>query len=188
LARECGHRQADVDEHPARPGTRAPVCQQRPRVDELRPGAGSPGAQRNLRAQGRVRGLRSRSVLPAGLLVRGGVHRQVSRSRTRTMLLGAVVVASSVVLTVAVLPRSAPQPKPILVGAVFPLDGSAGSLPEQEALGVRIAAELVNADGGVGGRPIALDVRTLERAKDAPAVMAELRNEGAQVVIGAYSS
>ena len=46
----------------------------------------------------------------------------------------------------------------------------------------------MNADGGVGGRPISLDVRTLERAQDAPAVMAQLRREGAQVVIGAYSS
>ena len=112
----------------------------------------------------------------------------MSRTRIRALLLGALVVTSSAAVAAAVLPRSAPQPKPILVGAVFPVDGNAGSLPEQEALGVRIAAQLANADGGVSGRPITLDVRTLERAQDAPAVMAQLRREGAQVVIGAYSS
>ena len=111
----------------------------------------------------------------------------MSRIRIRALILGAVV-AGSAALAGVLLPRWAPEPKPILVGAVFPLDGNAGSLPAQEALGVRIAAELVNADGGVAGRPIALDVRTLQRAQDAPAVMAELRRDGAQVVIGAYSS
>lgn len=112
----------------------------------------------------------------------------MSPTRLRAVLLAGVVVSASAALAGAVLPRRAAQPRPILVGAVFPLDGVAGSLPEQEALGVRIAAELVNADGGVGGRPISLDVRTLQRAQDAPAVMAQLRRDGAQVVIGAYSS
>ena len=112
----------------------------------------------------------------------------MSPTRLRAVLLAGVVVSASAALAGAVLPRRAAQPRPILVGAVFPLDGVAGSLPEQEALGVRIAAELVNADGGVGGRPISLDVRTLQRAQDAPAVMARLRRDGAQVVIGAYSS
>jgi branched-chain amino acid transport system substrate-binding protein len=111
----------------------------------------------------------------------------MSRIRIRALILGAVV-AGSAALAGVLLPRSAPEAKPILVGGVFPVDGNAGSLPAQEALGVRIAAELVNADGGVAGRPIALDVRTLQRAQDAPAVMAELRRDGAQVVIGAYSS
>src|SRR5205085_5041565 len=115
-------------------------------------------------------------------------HRQMTRTRVRAVLLALVVVAASAALAGAVLPRQATQPRPILVGAVFPLDGNAGSLPEQEALGVRIAAQLVNADGGVNGRPISLDVRTLQRAQDAPAAMAQLRRDGAQVVIGAYSS
>lgn len=112
----------------------------------------------------------------------------MSRRRIRGLLGAALVVAASAALVVVVLPRAMTPPRPILVGAVFPLDGGAGSLPEQEALGVRIAAELVNADGGVEGRPISLDVRNLERAQDAPGVMAQLRRDGVQVVIGAYSS
>ena len=74
------------------------------------------------------------------------------------------------------------------MGAVFPLSSSAGPLARQEELGVRIAADLVNADGGIDGRPVALDVRNLERGADARAVMAALRAEGARVVIGAYAS
>src|SRR5207247_8665470 len=57
-----------------------------------------------------------------------------------------------------------------------------------ELAGVQIAADLVNADGGVGGRPIQLVVRSLESRADAPAVMEALKRDGIDVVIGAYSS
>ncbi len=70
---------------------------------------------------------------------------------------------------------------------MFPLAGSQG-LGAQELLGVRIAVDLVNADGGVDGRPVALDVRDLESGTDAPAAVAALKADGASVVIGAYSS
>ena len=76
----------------------------------------------------------------------------------------------------------------IRIGAVFPLTGNAVGLAGQELAGVRIAADLVNADGGVAGHPIELDVRDLESAADAPAVMAQLRADGVSVVVGAYSS
>jgi branched-chain amino acid transport system substrate-binding protein len=81
-----------------------------------------------------------------------------------------------------------PAGEPIRVGAVFPLDGNAATLAGQELRGVRIAADLVNADGGIHGRPIVLDVQDLESRDDAPAVMATLRRDGVQAVIGAYSS
>ncbi len=112
----------------------------------------------------------------------------MTRTRIRALLLSVAVALSGAAVGIALLPAGTPQPDPILIGAVFPLDPSAGSLPQQEAMGVRIAAELVNADGGVDGRTIALDMRTLERAQDAPGVMAQLRRDGAQVGIGAYSS
>jgi branched-chain amino acid transport system substrate-binding protein len=108
---------------------------------------------------------------------------------TRSRLPAAFVVTALVAVVIAgaqLVPRSTPEP--ILVGAVFPLSGTTGPLAQQEEMGVRIAAELVNADGGIGGRPIALDVRNLDRAQDAPSLMASLRREGAQVVIGAYAS
>ena len=77
---------------------------------------------------------------------------------------------------------------PIRIGAVFPIAGNAADLASQELLGVRIAADLVNADGGVAGHPIVLDVRDLESDGDAPAVMASLKADGVAVVVGAYSS
>ena len=83
---------------------------------------------------------------------------------------------------------SAPAGEPIRIGAVFPLGGSAAGLAGQELRGVEIAADLVNADGGIGGRPVQLEVRDLQSGADAPAVMASLRREGIQAVIGAYGS
>jgi ABC-type branched-subunit amino acid transport system substrate-binding protein len=77
---------------------------------------------------------------------------------------------------------------PIRIGAVFPLEGNGASLAGEQLRGLRIAADLVNADGGVGGHPLVLDVRDLERRADAPAVMASLKAAGVPVVVGAYSS
>jgi branched-chain amino acid transport system substrate-binding protein len=82
----------------------------------------------------------------------------------------------------------APAGEPIRIGAVFPLGGTAAGLAGDELQGVRIAADLVNADGGVDGRPIQLEVRDLRRGADAAAAMASLKDEGIQVVIGAYGS
>ncbi len=90
--------------------------------------------------------------------------------------------------------ESTPRPTPgassgaIRIGAVFPLQGTAGLLAQDELAGVRIAAQLVNADGGVEGRQVELDVRDLESSQDAPAVMASLASDGTSVVIGAYAS
>jgi branched-chain amino acid transport system substrate-binding protein len=76
----------------------------------------------------------------------------------------------------------------IRIGAVFPLEGNAAGLAKEEFAGVQAAADFVNADGGINGRRIVLDVRDLESSSDAPAVMAALKADGATVVVGAYSS
>jgi len=102
--------------------------------------------------------------------------------------IGAPAVAPPASTPVAGAPTPLPTGQPIRIGAVFPLAGNAAGLAGQELAGVRIAADLVNADGGVAGRPIALEVRDLERAGDASAVMAGLRADGVSVVVGAYSS
>lgn len=108
------------------------------------------------------------------------------------------LVASGSVIAVALLAGAARTPPaapvgssggaPIRIGAVFPLAGNAAGPAGEELAGVRIAADLVNADGGVGGRPIELVVRDLESRADAPGVMAALRADGVSVVVGAYSS
>jgi branched-chain amino acid transport system substrate-binding protein len=76
----------------------------------------------------------------------------------------------------------------VRIGAVFPLTGAPADLAGQEAAGVSIAADLVNADGGVGGLLIRLDVRDLHDSADAAAVIRGLRDAGAVAVIGGYSS
>lgn len=105
-----------------------------------------------------------------------------------------VASAALVIVTSCGSPAQPPAPSPppsaaeIHVGAVFPLDGNAGSLAKEELAGVQAAADFVNADGGIDGRHIVLDVRDLERGADAPAVMAGLKSAGISVVVGAYSS
>jgi branched-chain amino acid transport system substrate-binding protein len=107
------------------------------------------------------------------------------RPRTRGPLAWAplVAVAALVAGTFAVAPRP-----PIVVGAVFPLSGNAAPLARETLRGVQLAADMANADGGIGGRRVELDVRDLASASDAPAAMAAIRSAGASIVIGAYSS
>jgi ABC-type branched-subunit amino acid transport system substrate-binding protein len=113
----------------------------------------------------------------------------------RSALAAALVVILAVVTWTAtghgpLGPRPlAPSPvEPIRVGAVFPLEGNGASLAGEQLRGLRIAADLVNADGGVGGHPLVLEVRNLERRADAPGLMASLKATGVAVVVGAYSS
>ena len=74
------------------------------------------------------------------------------------------------------------------LGAIFPLSGSAGSLGSEEFAGVKMAAQLVNADGGVDGKRIAFDVRNVTSVDDAARAVASLRHDGARIVIGGYAS
>jgi branched-chain amino acid transport system substrate-binding protein len=107
-------------------------------------------------------------------------------SRQRVGVVAAIAVVAC--LFSASQPSVRLTGEPIRIGAVFPLTGSAAGLAGYELRGVEIAAQLANADGGVGGRPIQLEVRNMRRGADAPAVMASLRDEGFQAVIGAYGS
>ena len=106
----------------------------------------------------------------------------ISRRVMAALLLPTVLVAGLLGV------RAWITPDPIRIGAVFPLHGSAAQLAGEEERGVEIARDIVNAGGGIHGQPIALEVRDLARAADAPAVMASLKAAGVQVVIGAYSS
>jgi branched-chain amino acid transport system substrate-binding protein len=83
---------------------------------------------------------------------------------------------------------AAAQPAPLRIGALFPLTGPLAAAAGEERLGVEVAAQMVNAEGGVAGRPIALEERDLSRTEDAAATVDELRNRGVPVVIGTYSS
>jgi branched-chain amino acid transport system substrate-binding protein len=77
---------------------------------------------------------------------------------------------------------------PIVVGAIYPLSGTQGPGGVDEHRGVLLAADLVNADGGVGGRPV--EVRSIDvgAADAAPAAIQGLHDGGVDVVLGSYGS
>lgn len=114
--------------------------------------------------------LRTRLVRP-GLL----------RAAVVVLLMPALIVGGYALLV-------ATRPAPIRIGAVFPISGNAATLAGPELKGVQIAVDLINADGGVRGRPIELEVRDLRSRAESDGVMRELISQGIEIVIGAYSS
>jgi branched-chain amino acid transport system substrate-binding protein len=99
-----------------------------------------------------------------------------------------VALACALALALSACGSGVTTGEPLVIGAVFPLEGNAAGLARQELAGVQGAVDFVNADGGIAGRKVVLDVRDLARATDAPAVMADLQSRGVAIVIGAYSS
>jgi branched-chain amino acid transport system substrate-binding protein len=100
--------------------------------------------------------------------------------------LGIALVAGGYLLSRST-PNGAPS-APIRIGAVFPITSNAKALAVPELTGVQIAVDEVNADGGIDGRQVLLDVRDLESRADADSIMAGFAHDGIRLVIGAYSS
>jgi branched-chain amino acid transport system substrate-binding protein len=108
------------------------------------------------------------------------------RSRRRlSALCGAVTIA---LLAAGCAPTTASPSSALRIGAIFPLTGSTAADAGDEYLGALIAAQMVNAAGGVRGRPISLDVRSVDSVEQIPAAVASLGRDGVPVVMGAYSS
>jgi len=80
------------------------------------------------------------------------------------------------------------SPAPIRVGAVYPMSGSQGPGGVDEYRGVRLAVGMVNADGGVDGRPVELEALDVPGADAAPAAIAALDERGIRFVMGSYGS
>jgi branched-chain amino acid transport system substrate-binding protein len=80
------------------------------------------------------------------------------------------------------------SPEPIRVGAVYPISGSQGPGGVDEYRGVGLAAALVNADGGVDGRPVELEALDVPSADAAPGAIAGLAHRGIRFVLGSYGS
>jgi branched-chain amino acid transport system substrate-binding protein len=80
------------------------------------------------------------------------------------------------------------SPAPIRVGAVYPLTGSQGPGGVDEYRGVRLAVDLVNADGGVDDRPVQLEALDVPGADAAPDAVAALGDRGIRFVLGSYGS
>jgi len=80
------------------------------------------------------------------------------------------------------------SPAPIRVGAVYPMTGSQGPGGVDEYRGVRLAVGMVNADGGVDGRPVELEALDVPGADAAPGAVAALGDQGIRFVLGSYGS
>ena len=81
-----------------------------------------------------------------------------------------------------------PARPPVRVGAIYPLSGTQGMGGIDEFHGVQVAAELVNAEGGVGGRPVVLDQVDVPEADAAPGAIRALADRGVDLVLGSYGS
>jgi branched-chain amino acid transport system substrate-binding protein len=93
-----------------------------------------------------------------------------------------------VVLLVATAPTGQGGTTPIRIGAVFPLGGATAPLAAEQLAGLDTAAAMANEDGGVGGRPLELDVRDVTRPDEVEATVEDLADGGANIVVGAYAS
>jgi branched-chain amino acid transport system substrate-binding protein len=78
--------------------------------------------------------------------------------------------------------------RPLQVGAIYPTGGGLGEGGIEEYRGVQLAAKLANSEGGVHGRPIALDLQPANSAEAAPEAVKRLNAAGADVILGSYSS
>jgi branched-chain amino acid transport system substrate-binding protein len=113
------------------------------------------------------------------------VPRDPRDARSSIGLLGALILA---MLGAACASVAAAGPVPLRVGAIFPLAGSTAPDSTDEYLGATLAAQMVNAEGGIAGHPISLDLRDVEDQGQIPAAVSSLHDDGVPVVIGAYSS
>jgi branched-chain amino acid transport system substrate-binding protein len=84
--------------------------------------------------------------------------------------------------------QATPDTSPIIVGAVYPTGTSASTDSDDELDGVKLAAELVNADGGVNHRKISLSVEQAAGPDAARQAVDTLRGRGASVFIGTFDS
>jgi branched-chain amino acid transport system substrate-binding protein len=76
----------------------------------------------------------------------------------------------------------------IRVGAIYPLSGSQGQGGIDEHRGALLAAELVNADGGVDGRSIEVASTDVSAAEAAARAVEGFDADGIDIVVGSYGS
>jgi branched-chain amino acid transport system substrate-binding protein len=109
-------------------------------------------------------------------------------SSERSRPFGLISVLALAVLGAACATVAAAGPVPLRIGAIFPLSGTTAPDSTDEYLGVTLAAQMVNAEGGIAGHRISLDLRDVEDQSQIPAAVSSLHADGVPVVIGAYSS
>lgn len=79
-------------------------------------------------------------------------------------------------------------PAPLRIGALYPFSGSQAAGGREEFHGLQIAARLMNAAGGVKGRPIQFVTANAPSADAAPGAVDTLKRRGVSIVAGSYGS
>jgi branched-chain amino acid transport system substrate-binding protein len=98
--------------------------------------------------------------------------------------------AAGLILGLALLGSACTGPgaDAVRVGAVYPLSGSQGDGGIDEHRGVMLAADMVNEDGGVHGRPIEIVSVDVPGPDAAAGAIARLDEDGIDLVLGSYGS
>jgi branched-chain amino acid transport system substrate-binding protein len=109
-------------------------------------------------------------------------------TRARTLAAVAAFALCSACGAATATRHAGPDTGPLVLGAVYPTGGAQGEGGAEEWHGVQLATELVNSQGGVGGRTVELRLLDVERGEDAPAAMRRLKEGGADLVLGSYGS
>jgi branched-chain amino acid transport system substrate-binding protein len=98
----------------------------------------------------------------------------------------------AIALVIAVLLAAGWTPidafRPITIGAVFPTAGGQGPGGIEEYRGVTLAAEYVNRQDGLRGRPLRLTLASASSSDAAPGAVEELAHSGVTVIIGSHGS
>jgi branched-chain amino acid transport system substrate-binding protein len=97
-------------------------------------------------------------------------------------------VALAVVAVVGLSGSCSSGANEILVGAVYPTGGGQGMGGVEEFRGVDLAADLVNREGGIRGRPVRLVLEPADSSDGAPDAVERAVDAGASVVVGSYGS
>jgi branched-chain amino acid transport system substrate-binding protein len=103
--------------------------------------------------------------------------------RLRSLLLATVTLLLG---GCASLPWGAPGE--LVVGLMLPLHGAQSSLAQEELNGIQLALDDVNSRGGVHGRRLRLATADVTSREDVGQAVVGLKREGAEVVMGTYSS
>lgn len=97
----------------------------------------------------------------------------------------AIIAAVFAVAAGALVARSAGA---IEIGAVYPTAGSHGRGGIDEYRGAAMAVELVNAEGGVNGRPVRLRLEAAESSDQAAGAVRRLAARRVPLIVGSYGS
>lgn len=113
----------------------------------------------------------------------------VENMMNRTLLTGVLVALVVLVITACGGEEQSSSSEEIKVGAVFPLSGDLAFSGERGLQGVKLAAELVNKDGGIDGKKIKIVQADAPDPSSAQSAVKRLvTKNGVKVIIGSTSS